>query len=141
MGACLDPTPAMRRYRVEMRNESFILTRTYASSATRVTRFAAALPAPDVHAVLAALEQVTTHPQWDRWDRMDRPDDPTAWTADPDGAGETAGPDWRVTLDVEELSITGPWVVSHERDLWSAEIAYRDTEALQTALCKTLALG
>ncbi|MFB8243994.1 hypothetical protein ACFC5X_02890 [Streptomyces sp. NPDC055952] len=135
MGARLDPTPAMRRYRVEVNSRGFTLSRTLAGPATRITRFVAALPPADLDAILAALDQVTDDDAWRRWASDGRPAEPdTSWTADPHGDGEAADPVWSVLRQIDQLTISGPWIVRFEQGLWSARIAYSDTESLRRAL-------
>ncbi|MEZ7005860.1 hypothetical protein [Streptomyces sp. AD55] len=122
MGAFLEPTPAMRRYRVEIRAHSAVLSRAYTAPETRESRHSAALPAPDQDAILAAVEQAATHrPEHPGTDQTTPPSDdtPSAWT---------------VARTIDALWITGPWTVNHERDVWSAEIAYSDLPALRNAL-------
>ncbi|GHB91673.1 hypothetical protein GCM10010306_103620 [Streptomyces umbrinus] len=67
----------MRRYRVEIRGTSFYLARTAVTLATRETRHRPILPAPDLDldldAILAALDQVTEHPDWGQWRARGRP--------------------------------------------------------------------
>lgn len=64
MGARLDPTPALRRYLVEVRRRGFVLSGALAGPATRISRFIAALPPADLDAILAALDQRTEHDAW-----------------------------------------------------------------------------
>jgi hypothetical protein len=131
MGACLDPTPAMGPYLIEMRGQSFYLTRTAAAPHTRAGRHEALLPAADLPHIAAALGQVMTHPWWNNPDRAERtgPAD-LSWTLPPDGTGPLADPDWTLTPDGDALRIRGPWSTGHERNLWSAEIEYADATAL-----------
>ncbi|AIV35592.1 hypothetical protein [Streptomyces sp. CCM_MD2014] len=140
MGACLEPTPAMRRYRVESSGQSFYLTRTAASPATHESRFHAVLPAPDLDAILAALDQVTSHPDWARWEEAGRLAEPdTSWTIKPGEDGPAAPSAWAVERDREALYLSGPWITGHEYDRWSAEIPYSELEDLRKALTALLA--
>jgi len=129
----------MGPYRVEMRGQSFYLTRVDAQPATRVDQYQAALPAGDVPALRAALNQVTGNPHWTRWEDAGRPSAPdTSWTRAPGDTGPAAPATWTVTLDTDTLHITGPWAIDHEsgRALWYTEIEYADVLPLRAALTK-----
>ena len=135
MGACLEPTPSMGPYRVEMRGQSFYLNRRGADPSTRAGRYEAVLPTTDLPALLAALDQVTTHPHWPRWEAAGRPAAPdTSWTLAPGDTGPAAPAEWTVTPDGDHLRLTGPWIVWHERDFWGTEIGYADVDQLRAAL-------
>ncbi|QPL14149.1 hypothetical protein QEH48_gp120 [Streptomyces phage TurkishDelight] len=137
MGACLEPTPDMGPYRVEMRGQSFYLTRIDAPPESRVDRYEAALPAEDVPALLAALEQVTAHPRWPGWESEGRPAEPdTSWTLTPGDTGPAAPADWTATADAGTLRLTGPWVLYYEtgRGLLSGEISYADVDGFRAAV-------
>lgn len=139
MGAILEPTPAMDPYRVEVRGESFYLTRGDASAdvVTRPGRYEATVPVADVPQILAALDQVTGHPQWQRWTRPAEGEQPdTSWTLPPDKQGPAADAHWTVAVDGDRLSIRGPWIVYHEvhRDLLGTELCYRDVTQLREAI-------
>lgn len=139
MGACLEPTPTMDPYRIEIRRESFYLNRSDATADTVSTpgRYELTVPIKDATPILAALDQAVAHPQWACWPRPDtsEPSD-TAWTLPPDGAGPAADPAWTVTRDGTSLRIRGPWVVHYDTN-WrqvGTEICYRDLEALRDAI-------
>lgn len=136
MGACLEPTEAMGPYAVELRGRSFYLNRRAADPSSRTGRYEAVLPAADRPALLAALDQVTGHPQWTRWENEGRPAEPdTSWTLAPGDTGPAAPAAWTVTRDGDRLRLTGPWTVWHERgELWGAEITYADMDQLRAEL-------
>lgn len=70
MGAVQEPTPGMGPYRTEIRRESFRLTvagPTAQLPARRTDRHTLCLPLAHAPHVLAALDQVTDHPAWQRW--------------------------------------------------------------------------
>lgn len=139
MGAIQEPTPAMGPYRVEIRSESFYLNRSDASAGvvTRPSRYEATVPVTDAPQILAALDQVTGHPQWKRWPRPAEGEQPdTSWTFPPDKQGPAADAHWTVTVDGDRLSIRGPWVVYHEshRNLLGTELCYWDVSQLREAI-------
>ncbi|GGZ73209.1 hypothetical protein ACFOOM_00960 [Streptomyces echinoruber] len=139
MGAIQEPTPAMGPYWVEIRGESFYLTRGNAPAGvvTQPGRHEVVVPAGDAPHILAALDQVAAHPQWQRWPRPAEGEQPdTSWTRAPGGQGPAADPHWTVTLDGDRLHLRGPWVVYHEthRHLLGTELCYRDVPQLRDAL-------
>jgi hypothetical protein len=129
----------MGPYSTEVRSRSFYLTRTDspAGTVTLHGRYEVTVPVTDAPAILAALDQVTGHPQWSRWQRPTEGDEAdTTWTLPPDGDGPAADPEWAVTVYGGSLTIRGPWIVHHEADrhLLDAEIAYWDVTPLRSAL-------
>ncbi|MGX1514014.1 hypothetical protein [Streptomyces collinus] len=144
MGACLEPTAAMGPYRVEMRGQSFYLTRTGTPPEARAGRYEAVLPFLDFRELGAAADQITGHPDWARWEEAGRPAPAdTSWTLPPDGTGPAAPDDWEITEETadgaHQLRIRGPWIVQHEpgRELWSAEIGYSDLPAFLWLVTRT----
>jgi hypothetical protein len=90
-----------------------------------------------VDAIVAALDQVTGHPDWDRWEAAGRPAEPdTSWTIAPGEDGPAAPSTWAVERDREAIYLSGPWITRHEpgRSLWSAEIPYSEVDGLRKAL-------
>ncbi|MFE7480008.1 hypothetical protein [Streptomyces sp. NPDC057552] len=144
MGAIQEPTPEMGPYRVEMRSESFYLTRTEADAETTAarTRYEAKVPTADLPALLAALDQVLTHPWWPKWERPAPGEEPdTSWVRPPGEEGSAPHPCWTAVADGEGVIITGPWTVHHELredddHLLFSEICYRDVEDLKVELEK-----
>ncbi|WP_414167249.1 hypothetical protein ACMATS_06455 [Streptoverticillium reticulum] len=136
MGAIQQPTKAMGPYRIEIRSESFYLTRTDAKGCASPDRHTATVPASDAPALIASFAQVASHPAWKRreWAGGDPTD--TTWTLPPDGQGEAPSHDWSVSRDGETLTIKGPWVVhaENERALLDSEIRYLDLPQLGNAL-------
>lgn len=141
MGACLEPTPAMGPYNVEVRSHSFYLNRTR----NELRPFTVAgwheltVESAEMPAILAAFEQVKEHPVWGReeW-RGDDPED-TAWTVPFGKEGEAPSATWAVSRDGEAVTIHGPWTVYSSSDPshylpFSAEIAYVNLSTLDEAL-------
>lgn len=139
MGAIQQPTPAMGPYHVEMRSESFYLTRADADPGTMSApgRYEAKVPAGDVPALLASLDQVTEHPWWEKWERpVDGAEPDTSWALPPGSEGPLADAHWTVTSDGDAILIKGPWIVWYEpdRSIATTEICYRDLAELREAL-------
>ncbi|ONK13151.1 hypothetical protein [Streptomyces sp. MP131-18] len=139
MGAIQEPAPAMGPYRVELRKESFYLSRADAvpDLISASSRYELKVPSEDAPALLSALDQVTGHPSWGKWPRPaqdERPD--TTWALPPGSDGPAPDPHWTVTPTGPALSIRGPWIVYYETDraFLSTEICYRDLEELREAL-------
>ncbi|MEU0739244.1 hypothetical protein [Streptomyces sp. NPDC006134] len=122
----------------EIRGESFYLYRT-GGEARHMSRYEVAVPAVDVPALLAALDQVTGHLAWRIWQKADNGSTDTSWVLPPGEDGEAPYPDWSVTRDGDAIVIRGPWVVWPPED-WQTEpvvgweIAYQDVEELRRAL-------
>lgn len=126
MGAIQTPTPEMGPYRVELRRESFILTRVDASPDMRVSEHEAVIPLTDYSHIGPAFDQALS--QVDRWEAAGKPS-PTdlSWTADENGRQAPAT--WEMECPHDQLRIRGPWVVGYERDLWHVELCYADAPA------------
>ncbi|MEV5136261.1 MULTISPECIES: hypothetical protein [Streptomyces] len=139
MGAIQQPTPAMGPYIVEMRTESFYLTRTDADPACTAApaRYEAKVPAEDVPALLASFEQVMDHPWWEKWERPDEGAEPdTSWALPPSGDGPLPDTHWTVEAEGDAITIKGPWIVWYEpdRSIMTTELCYRDLAELREAL-------
>ncbi|PPT14820.1 hypothetical protein CYQ11_19835 [Streptomyces cinnamoneus] len=126
----------MGPYRVEIRSESFYLTRTAAEHCTAPSRHQAVVPASDLRHLAAAFRQVRGHKAWREKEWADGDPSDTSWTLPPGGEGEAPAASWEVSLDGEKLSIRGPWIVYAEPDrgLLSTEIAYLNLADLDDAL-------
>lgn len=126
MGAVLEPTTAMGPYTTEARRESFYLGNHPEHPRLRPRPDGVALPAADVPAVLASLDQVEAHlrlaspyeptPQADDEIAVYRDDDHVVLPAAPDG--------WLIVYgrDQEQTSVI--------------EICYSHLRALRTALAR-----
>jgi hypothetical protein len=83
MGVCLEPTPSMGPYSVEIRSQSFYLNRLDAQpdAVTQPDRYELTVPIGDTAMIIAALDQVVRHPNWSQQPKPsgDTPSD-TAWT-------------------------------------------------------------
>ncbi|MFE4635069.1 hypothetical protein ACFRJ1_17065 [Streptomyces sp. NPDC056773] len=133
MGAIQQPTTKMKPYAVEVRRESFYLNRA-AEGTSRFGRYAARVPAADVAAILAALQQVKGHLAWKEWGASDAAPHDTSWALPPEGEGPVPDEFWTVERQGDDLEIRGPWVIHGDERNIQAEITYQDTEALAEAL-------
>jgi hypothetical protein len=139
MGVCLEPTPSMGPYSVEIRSQSFYLNRLDAQpdAVTQPDRYELTVPIGDTAMIIAALDQVVRHPNWSQQPKPsgDTPSD-TAWTIPPGSDGPAADSDWSVAREGSVLRVRGPWVVYYEPDrgVVGTEIAYSDLRALRDAV-------
>ncbi|MEU9044117.1 hypothetical protein AB0D63_20920 [Kitasatospora sp. NPDC048343] len=136
MGAIQQPTRAMGPYAVEIRSESFYLTRTEAEVCTAPNRHEAVVPASDLPYLAAAFRQVSSHKAWRLREWADGDPSDTSWALPLDGEGEAPAASWEVSRDGEKLSIRGPWIVFAElgRGLLSTELCYLNLTDLDEAL-------
>lgn len=148
MGGILEPTGEMGPFSTEVRRESFYWNRS-GEGGRRLDRYSAQMPAEDVPAFLAALDQVTSQGRWTDWQDAGarEPLEGTSWVLPPDEEGEAPYPDWVVTRQDASIVIRGPWIVGPGdgampgENLVYGEIAYSDVEALRRALAASGELG